>query len=380
MEAIAGLALGILLGAFLGYWYLTRERYETTPVSYTAVQQSDLDKLLQVLPGVVIKLDGNYQAIFSSELAQNLGLVVNTRIKVPQLAEAIRNTRLDQRSQNLQITISQNLGKTQTTLEVSIIPLNQTETLVFGQDLSLLRRVEAVRRDFVANISHELKTPVGALSLLAEAISSAEDDVEAIKKFAGKITIETERLANVIRDIIDLSQVQADEPLAKARNVIVDKMILEAIDSVKIAAESKKITISHVKSEGINVMGVEKQIVAAIRNLLTNAIAYSPEKSQITVGTTRKQGVVEVTVTDQGIGIPIADQSRVFERFFRVDQARSRDTGGSGLGLSIVKHVCENHGGEVSLWSVPGEGSTFTMRFPDRASAETESKKVKEVL
>jgi len=380
MEAIAGLALGILLGAFLGYWYLTRERYETTPVSYTAVQQSDLDKLLQVLPGVVIKLDGNYQAIFSSELAQNLGLVVDTRIKVPQLAEAIRNTRLDQRSQNLQITISQNLGKTQTTLEVSIIPLNQTETLVFGQDLSLLRRVEAVRRDFVANISHELKTPVGALSLLAEAISSAEDDVEAIKKFAGKITIETERLANVIRDIIDLSQVQADEPLAKARNVIVDKMILEAIDSVKIAAESKKITISHVKSEGINVMGVEKQIVAAIRNLLTNAIAYSPEKSQITVGTTRKQGVVEVTVTDQGIGIPIADQSRVFERFFRVDQARSRDTGGSGLGLSIVKHVCENHGGEVSLWSVPGEGSTFTMRFPDRASAETESKKVKEVL
>ncbi|MFM1864814.1 MAG: hypothetical protein RL677_594 [Actinomycetota bacterium] len=380
MEAITSLALGILLGGFLGYWFLTRQRYETTPVSQTAVQQSDLDKLLQVLPGVVIKLDGNYQATFSSELAQNLGLVVDTRIKVPQLAEAIRNTRLDQRSQNLQITISQNLGKTQTTLEVSIIPLNETETLVFGQDLSLLRRVEAVRRDFVANISHELKTPVGALSLLAEAISSAEDDVEAIKKFAGKITIETERLANVIRDIIDLSQVQADEPLAKARNVIVDKMILEAIDSVKIAAESKKITISHVKSEGINVMGVEKQIVAAIRNLLTNAIAYSPEKSQITVGTTRKQGVVEVTVTDQGIGIPIADQSRVFERFFRVDQARSRDTGGSGLGLSIVKHVCENHGGEVSLWSVPGEGSTFTMRFPDRASAETESKKVKEVL
>lgn len=380
MEVIAGLALGILLGVLLGHRYLTRQRYETTPVSPTAIQQSDLDKLLQVLPGVVIKLDGNYQAIFSSELAQNLGLVVDTRIKVPQLAGAIRNTRLDQRSQNLQITISQNLGKTQTTLEVSIIPLNESETLVFGQDLSLLQRVEAVRRDFLANISHELKTPVGALSLLAEAISSAEDDVEAIKKFAGKITIETERLANVIRDIIDLSQVQADEPLAKARNVIVDKMILEAIDSVKIAAESKKITISHVKSEGINVMGVEKQIVAAIRNLLTNAIAYSPEKSQITVGTTRKQGVVEVTVTDQGIGIPIADQSRVFERFFRVDQARSRDTGGSGLGLSIVKHVCENHGGEVSLWSVPGEGSTFTMRFPDRASAETESKKVKEVL
>lgn len=380
MEVLGGLALGLFLGAMTGYLFFTRTEPESTPVSDVENNRSDLDKLLQALPGVVIKLDRNYQVIFSSELAKNLGLVVESRVKVAQLLEAIRNSRLDQHIQNLQITIAQNLGKTQTTLEVSIIPLNEFETLVFGQDLSLLRRVEAVRRDFVANISHELKTPVGALSLLAEAISSADDDVESIKRFAGKITVETERLANVIRDIIDLSQVQADEPLVKAQSVIVDKMILEAIDSVKIAAESKKITISHVKSDGVNVVGVEKQIVAAIRNLLTNAIAYSPEKSQITLGTTRKQGVVEITVTDQGIGIPIADQSRVFERFFRVDQARSRDTGGSGLGLSIVKHVCENHGGEVSLWSVPGEGSTFTMRFPDRASIEEVPQKVKEVL
>jgi two-component system, OmpR family, sensor histidine kinase SenX3 len=232
----------------------------------------------------------------------------------------------------------------------------------------------------VANISHELKTPVGALSLLAEAIASADDDVESIKKFAGRINIETERLANVIRDIIDLSQVQADEPLAKSQKIEVDRMILEALDSVKIAAEIKKITVVHVQSNQLFVVGVEKQIVAAIRNLLVNAINYSPEKSQITIGTTRKSGVVEITVTDQGIGIPVADQSRVFERFFRVDQARSRDTGGSGLGLSIVKHVCENHGGEVSLWSVPGEGSTFTMRFPDRVTSETVVEKVKEVL
>lgn len=380
MDLVIGVALGLLVGGFLGYFFYGREKTQIDLQNYSPPETNDLAKLLQVLPGVVIKLDQNYQATFASELAKNLGLVVESRIKVPQLLEAIRNARLDQRNENLQITISQNLGKTQTTLEVSIIPLNEAETLVFGQDLSLLRRVEAVRRDFVANISHELKTPVGALSLLAEAISSADDDVESIKKFAGKITIETERLANVIRDIIDLSQVQADEPLAKAQNITVDKMILEAIDSVKIAADSKKITISHVKSEGVNVVGVEKQIVAAIRNLLTNAIAYSPEKSQVTVGTKRKQGVVEITVTDQGIGIPIADQSRVFERFFRVDQARSRDTGGSGLGLSIVKHVCENHGGEVSLWSVPGEGSTFTMRFPDRANVEEETQKVKEVL
>lgn len=380
MDLWLGLALGLAAGLALGYWLYFQKPKTSNLNSQIEPVEENLQKLISALPGVVIKLNENYQVTYASELSKNLGLVVETRIKVPQLLEAVKNCRLDQRGKNLQVTISQNLGKSQTTLEVNVIPINSFETLVFGQDLSLLRRVEAVRRDFVANISHELKTPVGALSLLAEAISSAGDDVESIKRFAGKVTVETERLANVIRDIIDLSQVQADEPLAKAQKLVVDKLILEAIDSVKIAAENKSMNIVHVKSDAIGVVGVEKQLIAAIRNLLTNAITYSPENSQVTIGTTRKAGVVEITVTDQGIGIPLADQSRVFERFFRVDQARSRDTGGSGLGLSIVKHVCENHGGEVALWSVPGEGSTFTMRFPDRAGVEQESPKVKEVL
>ncbi|MFY9325063.1 MAG: ATP-binding protein [Candidatus Nanopelagicales bacterium] len=380
MEVWFWFAVGIVAGIGLGYWWFVGSKTQPQPATAEEVPDKSLDQLIQSLPGVVIKIDQNYQVLFASDLARNLGLVLENRIKVAQLIDAAKNCRLDQQSKNLQITILQKLGKSQTTLEVCIIPINPKHTLIFAQDLSLLRRVEAVRRDFVANISHELKTPVGALSLLAEAIASAEDDVESIKKFAGRINIETERLANVIRDIIDLSQVQADEPLAKSQKIEVDRMILEVLDSINIAAEIKKITVVHVKSNQLFVVGVEKQIIAAIRNLLVNAINYSPEKSQITIGTTRKTGVVEITVTDQGIGIPIADQSRVFERFFRVDQARSRDTGGSGLGLSIVKHVCENHGGEVSLWSVPGEGSTFTMRFPDRVSSEEAAEKVKEVL
>lgn len=380
MEVWLWFAVGIAVGMGLGYWWFVDSKSQTQLVTIEEVPDKNVDQLIQSLPGVVIKIDENYQVLFASDLARNLGLVLDSRIKVSQLIEAAKNCRLDQQSKNLQITISQSLGKSQTTLEVCVIPINFKHTLIFAQDLSLLRRVEAVRRDFVANISHELKTPVGALSLLAEAIASADDDVESIKKFAGRINIETERLANVIRDIIDLSQVQADEPLAKSQKIEVDRMVLEALDSVKIAAEIKKITVVHVQSNQLFVVGVEKQIVAAIRNLLVNAINYSPEKSQVTIGTIRKSGVVEITVTDQGIGIPIADQSRVFERFFRVDQARSRDTGGSGLGLSIVKHVCENHGGEVSLWSVPGEGSTFTMRFPDRVSSEVVVEKVKEVL
>lgn len=380
MEVWLWLVAGLAVGVGLSYWWLVISQTQPEATLSAVAPEKNVDHLIQNLPGLVIKVDQNYQVLFASELAKNLGLVLEGRLIVGQLVEATKNCHLDQQSKTLQINILQKLGKSQTTLEVCLIPLNLNHTLLFGQDLSLLRRVEAVRRDFVANISHELKTPVGALSLLAEAISQAEDDIKSIKKFAGRVGIETERLANVIRDIIDLSQVQADEPLAKSQKIEVDKMILEALDSVQMTAEIKKITLVHVKSNSLSIIGVEQQIVSAIRNLLANAINYSSDKSQITIGTTSKTGVVEITVTDQGIGIPIADQSRVFERFFRVDQARSRDTGGSGLGLSIVKHVCENHGGEVALWSVPGEGSTFTMRFPNRVSSEMPVEKVKEVL
>jgi two-component system, OmpR family, sensor histidine kinase SenX3 len=380
MGSIGWFIAGWLSGLAIAFWWLAKPN-KNDEQQATQVEKSpdQLNDFIKSLPGLVIKIGENYNVLFASELAKNFGVVRDGRLQVSELLQAAKNSRLDQKKINLEIQIQQNLGKIQTTIEVWIIPLSNSEVLVFGQDLSLLKRVEAVRRDFVANISHELKTPVGALSLLAEAIDSAGDDVESVKKFASKISVETERLANVIRDIIDLSQVQADAPLTKAQKLSVDKMIAEAIDSVKISADNRNISIVAISAEQISLVGVEKQIVSAIRNLLANAVSYSPDKSQITIGATRKSGVIEITVADQGIGIPIADQSRVFERFFRVDQARSRDTGGSGLGLSIVKHVCENHGGEVSVWSLPGEGSTFTMRFPDRSDQLVEEK-VREIL
>jgi two-component system sensor histidine kinase SenX3 len=379
MGSIGWFIAGSLSGLAIALWWFAKPNKNEQQAVPVEISSDQLDDFIKALPGLVIKLGENYRVLFASELAKNFGVVRDGRVQVSELLQAAKNSRLDQKKINLEIQIQQNLGKIQTTIEVWIIPLNNSEVLVFGQDLSLLKRVEAVRRDFVANISHELKTPVGALSLLAEAIDSAGDDFESVKKFASKISVETERLANVIRDIIDLSQVQADAPLTKAQKLSVEKMIAEAIDSVKISADNRNISIVAISAEQISLVGVEKQIVSAIRNLLANAVAYSPEKSQITIGATRKSGVIEITVADQGIGIPIADQSRVFERFFRVDQARSRDTGGSGLGLSIVKHVCENHGGEVSVWSLPGEGSTFTMRFPDRSDQLVEEK-VREIL
>jgi two-component system sensor histidine kinase SenX3 len=256
------------------------------------------------------------------------------------------------------------LGIAKLNLDTWVMRLERGEVLLWAQNNSVVSRVETMRRDFVANISHELKTPVGALSLLAEAIEESGKDSESIQKFAKRIGPETKRLTNVIRDIIDLSQVQSDDPLATANPVEVDRVINDAVDAVQLLADLNNVEISQVNEPDVKIVGDEYQLVMAIRNLLTNAITFSPASSRITVGAKLKDGVVEITVSDQGIGISLENQSRIFERFYRVDPARSRSTGGTGLGLAIVKHVCENHGGEVSVWSVPGQGSTFTMKFP----------------
>jgi two-component system sensor histidine kinase SenX3 len=239
------------------------------------------------------------------------------------------------------------------------------------QDVTEARRVEAVRRDFVANVGHELKTPVGALSLLAEAIEDAADDPETVRRFATRMTHEADRLARLVRELIDLSRLQGGEPLPELVPVEVDTVIAEAVDRTKLAASAKQIAIVTGGEGGLVVRGVESQLATAVTNLLANAVAYSPEHTRIAVGARGRAGFVEVTVTDNGIGIPREDRSRVFERFYRVDQSRASRTGGTGLGLAIVKHVATNHGGSVSVWSEEGLGSTFTLRIPLAAGADT---------
>jgi two-component system sensor histidine kinase SenX3 len=234
---------------------------------------------------------------------------------------------------------------------------------VLVEDLSEARRVDAVRRDFVANVSHELKTPVGALSLLAEAVQSASDDPEAVQRFAGRMQVESNRLSNLINDLVDLSKLQGAEHLFHDL-VEVDRVVSEAVDATKTVANARDIDVVVGAATCASVLGDEGQLVMALRNLLTNAIAYSPTGTRVAVAARSLDGVVEVSVKDQGIGIPEAEQSRIFERFYRIDPARSRITGGTGLGLALVKHVCVNHGGECTVWSVEGEGSTFTLRLP----------------
>jgi len=229
--------------------------------------------------------------------------------------------------------------------------------------------LDDVRRDFVANISHELKTPIGAVSLLAEALVEASDDPSQVRKFANRLLKESARLTRITTEIIELSRLQANDALTKPDLVEIDRVVALAIDQNQVAADAQKVQLVGGGDAGARVYGDEALLAVALHNLIANAVQYSPKGSRVGIGVNVSDSVVEIAVTDQGVGIAEADLDRVFERFFRSDPARSRHTGGSGLGLSIVKHVVQNHGGEVRLWSQMGNGSTFTMRLPEASLA-----------
>jgi two-component system sensor histidine kinase SenX3 len=260
---------------------------------------------------------------------------------------------------------------------VTAVPLPETESdsrvasvALLLDDVTEARRLEAVRRDFVANVSHELKTPVGALTLLAEAVLDAADDPDAVQRFAGRIQHESARLGRLVRELIELSRLQGAEPLPGNDEVMVEALLDEAQDRTRLAAEQGGISVLARCPQDLVVRGNESQLTMAITNLVDNAIAYSPRGTRVAVSALAAQDpehrrpCVEISVSDQGMGIAENELTRVFERFYRVDPARSRATGGTGLGLAIVKHVATNHGGTVSVWSVEGSGSTFTIRLP----------------
>lgn len=236
-------------------------------------------------------------------------------------------------------------------------------TLLVLRDITERERVEEMRRDFVANTSHELKTPVGAVSLLAEAIESAADDPPQVRIFAARLSAEASRLALLTSRIMNLSRLQASDELTQ-QDVSVDEVVASALDAHAIQADSAGVEVVRGGARGVYVRGDAQVLSEAVGNLIANAIAYSPRGSSVGIGVKAADGIVEIAVTDRGIGIAEGDQDRVFERFYRADPARARRTGGSGLGLSIVKHAVQRHGGEVRLWSRPGRGSTFTIRLP----------------
>lgn len=331
---------------------------------YPAVPE-EIVRILSIISSASLVVAPDGTVLRASSRALTLGIVNRSSVAIPDIAEIVAKVAGDgsPREQVLRVRRPP-LGRELLEVKVRVAPLNSGAILILIDDLAEERRVDAVRRDFVANVSHELKTPVGALSLLAEAVLSSADDKEQVEHFAEKMQAEAKRLGNLIQDVIDLSRLQSDDPMNRAELVETDQLMNRAIEEVRTLASGLGVEIIRGESVDSVMLGDRGQLLTALRNLLTNAISYSAENTRVSVTAREIDGIVEISVRDAGIGIPPHDLDRIFERFYRVDPARSRGTGGTGLGLAIVKHVCQNHGGEVIVWSEVGTGSTFTLRIP----------------
>ena len=328
-----------------------------------STQSFDLLHAIDAESIVVMPTD---KVIYYSEKIANLNLIKDERIQNKELSNLVRAVRRSGVRQDATMELPRGpIGAGTHDLLVRVASIGDAgliAILIF--DDSEMRRLDSIRRDFVANISHELKTPIGALSILSEADLEASNDPEAIAKFASRMQSEAKRLSGLVQEIIDLSRLQDDDPLKNGKVVDLSDSITEAIDQSRLNAEKRKITLVFEGVADVKINGDRGQVIMAINNLIENAINYSPDSTRVAITLKVIDSIAEVAVSDQGIGIPEKDLERIFERFYRVDPARSRLTGGTGLGLSIVKHIATNHGGDVSLWSVEGAGSTFTIRFP----------------
>ena len=329
------------------------------------IPQMLLQTLTQLDQDAIILAPGEV-TVFATDGIDKLGLYRDGRLQSPELIALIRVVRREGHTQTGKIELPRGpIGEGVRDLTVKVLPLGQDDLiLILISDESEAARVHEVRRDFVANISHELKTPIGALSLLSEAVLSAKDDPSSVTKFANRMQHEAKRLTDLVQEIINLSRLQDSDPLQIAQELEVTDLIREAVDQCQTIAEAKNIVITIASEDEAVVLGDREQLIMAVHNLIENAINYSPENTKVSVTLKVDKEIVEIAVTDQGIGIPDGELERIFERFYRVDPARSRETGGTGLGLSIVKHVVTKHGGEVNVWSSPNVGSTFAMRLP----------------
>ncbi|KOX13114.1 histidine kinase [Saccharothrix sp. NRRL B-16348] len=353
----------LLIGgvAFLAGRTTARAR-ETRPRGLTVADL--MARVVHSSPSGIAVLNGFGDVVLHNARAEDLGVVRNNRVddRARRAAEMARSHGgvISVDLSSLEVI----KGRQPQAVHATVKVLTEGFVVVDASDESESVRLEATRRDFVANVSHELKTPVGALALLAEAVLDAADDQEEVRRFSAKIMQEATRLGTLVTELIALSRLQGAEKLPELSRVEVDVVIDEAMSRSKLAAESAGIEIATDDPSGLEVEGDRTLLVTALSNLLDNAVAYSPPGSPVSVSRKLVDGFVEIAVTDRGIGIAEDQQTRVFERFYRVDKARSRATGGTGLGLAIVKHVANNHGGEVKLWSLPGTGSTFTLRIP----------------
>lgn len=374
---VVALLIGLVLGAGVvgGFWYRSHTKQdvesiapEVAPSHGGGTEQPHtpgLDLLraaLDALPIGVVYADRSGAVVVRNQAAENATGVRHGDILVDEAVEQALAAAAggNEHSRTLEL-----VGPPRKTLFVQAVPVDAGGTLVTITDVTERNRIDAVRTDFVANISHELKTPVGAMSLLAETLADADDPAD-VERFAGRIVAEAERLTRTIEDLLELAQIELSGQ-AEHFPVRAAEIAEAAVDRVSaLAAGTGVSVVVDAPDPGLTVLGNRLQLVSALGNLVGNAVKYSDPGSQVCVSIRRADGKVAFSVHDTGMGIDPQHHERIFERFYRVDRARSRGTGGVGLGLAIVRHVATNHGGEVNVVSQEGEGSTFTLTLPDR--------------
>jgi len=365
----ASLLFGVVVGAAVVIVVVSAQHRAARVAALVETALPDgIDAVLDAISSAGLVVDPSGNVLKASPFARQLGLVsAQEHLVHPEMEALVDEARRHDDPQEAELTLARLPGSEATVvLGVRATVLGGRYVLVLAEDHTEGRRLDDMRRDFVANISHELKTPIGAVGLLAEALDAASADPERVRHFAGRLTREADRLGRLTQDIIELSRLQAHDALESTDPVDVRQVVDTAVDRNRVEADVRGISLVVRGGKKAQVLGDETMLVTAVDNLVSNAIAYSPDGSRIGIGATVDgEGAVSIAVTDQGFGIPEDELDRVFERFYRVDQARSRRTGGTGLGLAIVKHVVQNHGGDVRVWSQVGSGSTFTIRLPE---------------
>lgn len=359
--AVAGLGVLVGAGGMLAFHISDRQRRDR----YPAIPEG-LEAILEAIPQSAVLLSNDGRVERASTNAYAFGLVWSTRIVRPEIAELVEQVRADRQIRAGQMTLQRSAieGSATLVLGVRVAPVSRGRILVLFSDETGAKRLEETRRDFVANISHELKTPVGAIALLAETIGDVADEPENVRNFAEKLVTESDRLTTLIRDIIELSRLQDAEGLGEPSLLAAEEVVASAVERSRVEAEDREIEVRTDCDPDAKIYGDRELLTTAVRNLLGNAIRYSNNNSTVRIRASLSNGWVRIAVEDEGVGVRPEQRDRIFERFYRGDEARTRDTGGSGLGLSIVKHVVADHGGRVDLESEPGRGSTFTLVLP----------------
>ena len=358
LGGVVALAVGATFGWFLGK--RTSRLIEAEPDSFPDL----VAEVLELMGSVGIVLDGSNRVVGTNSWAESFGLVARGLLVHAEIADLAKRARLGSSIESFEGVLRVGLAQERVSVAAKAKLVEGDYVVLVLEDRTSDIRMDKTRRDFIENISHELKTPIGAIALLSEAIQEAGDDRAAVAKFASSLNKESSRLTFLVQDIIKLSRLQSEEVLASAEIVDLHDVMAEAIDRNEQLAASRKIRLNSEKAPKLEVFGNKEMLITAVKNLIENAITYSEPGTSVGIGCSAKESIAEITVTDSGAGISPENQQRIFERFYRADPSRSRETGGTGLGLSIVKHVAKIHRGEIKLFSQVGVGSTFTLRVP----------------